>query len=43
MASKDPSTGVRGKVLFDADAEGADAGTFVTGVGIPGKSKTKKK
>lgn len=31
-----------GKVIFDIDA-GADDGTFVTGVGIPGRSKKNNK
>lgn len=31
-----------GKVIFDVDA-GADDGTFVTGVGIPGRSKKNNK
>lgn len=39
---KDGSTGTRvGKVLFDID-EGEEA-TFVTGIGIPGRSKNKPK
>ena len=37
---QDSSNG--GKVLYDADA-GDDAGTFVTGLGIPGTKKGKKK
>jgi len=40
---KEPEGGVKvGKVLFDIDA-GADDGTFVTGLGIPGKSKKQAK
>ena len=40
IASKDPKK--VGKIIFDVDAEAAaaeDDGTFVTGVGIPGKKK----
>lgn len=40
---KDAEGGVKvGKVLFDVDA-GDDGSTFVTGLGIPGKSKKQAK
>ena len=37
MASRDPESKT-GKVIFDIDAE-AEGDTFVTGLGIPGKTK----
>jgi len=38
IASKEPTK--VGKVIFDIDADaGGDTGTFVTGVGIPGKAR----
>lgn len=43
IASKDPNK--VGKVIFDVDGDAAghdDDGTFVTGVGIPGKKKGKR-
>lgn len=41
---KDAEGGVKvGNVLFDIDAGADDDGTFVTGLGIPGKSKKQAK
>jgi len=43
FASKEPTK--VGKIIFDVDADHAandDDGTFVTGVGIPGKKKNKR-
>jgi len=44
ITSKDPNK--VGKIIFDVDGDGEapghDDGTFVTGVGIPGKKKGKK-